>query len=271
MCDSGSSEKNSDDEFDTIHFLKTNSNLFTVLGVFGAISVYFTQLEVEVPLRRLGLVSSLSIFLLTSFHIYRASVPSDVDKTPFDYLIKPRRDRFGLTLFLVPFAGVVVTVATIVLNYLGTVIFLFQFVALVIGISTVVYLVDILDFPDDADLEVGKGRHVVPLALYILRNASYASIIGGGFVSIALLRDWIGVESLQAIQVSAPIVSILSGYFAGLLFGGLLFSAVAGMLLYLHFLIRRLRQSDQLESVAKGYVRWFTTRSVDDIEELGDD
>lgn len=243
--------------FSLASFFRRNSSLFTVLGVFGAISVYFTRLEIAKQWSRLGLVSSLAIFLLVAFNIYRGFVPERSHRTPFDFLIQPRRDRIRLTLFAVPFFGIIASVLALVVSYMGTITFLSQFVFVIFGMSTVVKLVDLLNFPEGFSPEIGRDPETILLSAYILRNSAYALIIGLGYLAIAWVNGWVTLESLKLLKSSSLLHSITAGYATGLATGGALYVFFSLSLILVHRAFKGMRERGELEEFGKFYNRWI--------------
>lgn len=73
-----------------------NSRLFTVLGIFEAISVYFSQLQLTSRCRRLGIVASITIIFLDAIAIQRNIPPEVSDQDPFDFIIHVQQLKSGL-------------------------------------------------------------------------------------------------------------------------------------------------------------------------------
>lgn len=95
-------------------FLKTNSSLFTVLGVFGAISVYLLQFPwsgVSTGIQMVGFTSSLMLFFVTAAAV-QVELNKSINNNLIDFLIQPEKEIYFLCyllshsiLFLVPLVG----------------------------------------------------------------------------------------------------------------------------------------------------------------------
>lgn len=232
-------------------FIDRNSRFFTVLGVFGAISVYFTQLQVTSRWRRLGIVASLSIFLLIAAAIQRNIPPETSDKQPIDFVINIQRQRLGLTVFYVAFWAVVISVAAIVLRYSDTFMFLLQFLFFIGGIGVVRFFVAQAESPDGNDeqksLQLGEDYEVVLSLAAFARIALFAIAFGGGVLLLMWLRGLIPVQSLLAFQGTSLLSVIILGILSGLLTGGLLWLIVVLMALFLHYALRWMRNIGALD------------------------
>lgn len=204
-------------------FFTRNSHLFTVLGVFGAISVYFTQLEVESRWRRLGVVSSLTIFVLVAIAIHRNISPPDSDKSPFDFVVNKVLQRRDLLIFYVAFDAVVFSVTAIVLQFSETALFLFQFLFLLAGISVARWLVIQADPQIDETLVMGEDPEFVVYAGYLARNGMYALIIGCGILYLAWVQGLVPVDQLIDFQAPSLAVPLVVGFPLGLAVGGFLY------------------------------------------------
>lgn len=85
-------------------FLKTNSSLFTVLGVFGAISVYLLQFPwsgASRGIQMIGFTSSLMLFFITAASI-QLELGRSIDRNLTDFLIQPEK-KFVLHVIYCPF------------------------------------------------------------------------------------------------------------------------------------------------------------------------
>lgn len=105
-------------------FLNSFSHLFTLLGVFGGVSVYLTAISTEMPTNssqqaiRLGIVSSLILFSLTSILILRIYVDEYKKFNSPLFAVTDRKKAIPLFIFTI-FLALVVSIAAIVIGFSG--------------------------------------------------------------------------------------------------------------------------------------------------------
>ena len=233
-----------------------NAPLFTVLGVFGAISVYFTQLETQSRWQRLGVVSSLTIFILIAVTIQRNVPPTSSDKNPFDFVTKqPWRRKFHV-VFYIAFYAVVASVIGIVMQFTNTIVFLIQFLCLIFAISITMWLVGLAE-TDDLTVEIGRDPRTIIYFSYLLRNAVYAVSIGSGGLLLLWVSNNIPVTQLAKFQMSSFSLAVLIGFLSGLTIGGALYSFIFSSAMVTHVFLRKLRREDSLEAFDKFYQQSF--------------
>jgi len=228
---------------DSSNHFQRNSNLFTALGVFGAISVYFTQLQLNTRWRRLGIVSSLTIFLLVAVSIQRNLPPESSDKEPFDYVVDVLLQKPGQTLFYVSFWSLVISVVAIIVSYSDTFLFLTQFFVFLVGFAgarrLVIEIERSLDdnLADDVKIELGKGQLPVIYSLFIIRNALYTVIIGSGGLVLSWHWGLLVWQQLVTLRSPSLLSSILVGVLTGLVGGGIVFTGIGLGMLAIHFMV----------------------------------
>lgn len=224
-----------------------NARLFTTLGVFGAISVYFTQLQLSTQWQRLGIVSSLSIFLLIAVEIQRNLPPASSDKAALDYVLASLSQKPGTVVFYVCFWLLVVSVAAIVTRYSNTLLFLLLFIFFIGGFALAKWIVDLFlrafdeKYPDE-EIELGNGNRPVVFASYIVRNGLYAVILGLGGLALGWVRGLFVLSELAQFRSPGIVTSMTAGISSGLATGGSVFVTLALLLLLQHFMIIRIRK-----------------------------
>jgi len=228
-------------------FFKRNSQLFTVLGVFAAISVYFTQLNLNSRWQRLGTVSSFTIFLLVAIAIQQNISPPTSDKEPFDYVADKQFQRRGLTIFYVAFYAVILSISAIVIQYSGTLFFLLSFLFFIAGIRTTTTFIGLLEFPDDQDIVVGESPEFPLIAAYVIRYASYTTILGSGGLALLYIRGWIPLRYLTEFRLVSPWIGPLIGFLFGLALAGGVFVILMTSLVVLHYRYRRMKDNGTYE------------------------
>lgn len=250
-------------------FLEDNSSLFTILSVFGAISIYFARFpsSTHTPWQNVETVSSLLLFLVTGFAI-RSRLKTEVDDKLFDCLVKPRRSSYKLVLFVVPLYLLIFAVATLVISYSVAAMFVLQLVLLFVGISTVVWGVGVYEvvFGHEELGTLGRDPRVVTFCKHMA-----VITVGGVFVSTLFL--WrltttyeYGISALLQFQVGPGVVPVLFAYGAGVFAGSILYLLLAGLIMVSHFMIRWLDQRGLLEVYGRFYRRW-QSRSGEDSEQ----
>lgn len=242
----------------TKDFFIRNSRLFTVIGVFGAISVYFTQLDVDSQWRRLGIVSSLTIFFLVAITIQRNVSPPSSDQNSFDYIVNRLHQQSGLTVFYVAFYAVVISVVAIVLQYSNTVLFLLQFLLMLFGVGLVVQSIKMLDLPEES-LTLGEDPRFPLAASYILRNAVFALVLGSGFLTLAWIRGMVSLQQLYTFQVPSPASALVTGVSIGFIVAGLLYTFTWLVGILGHYVFAKLDAQEALE-----WYEEFTDAALDE-------
>ncbi len=244
-------------------FFSRNSQLFTVLGVFGAISVYFTRLEVESRWQRLGTVSSLTIFILVALAIQQNLSPPSSDKEPFDFVVNQQLHRKGHVIFYVAFYAVVISVVGIVLRFSNTFVFLLQFFLTIGGVGLTRWWVTSLDVLDDYTPTVGEDEELVLYSLYLLRRGSYPFILGTGILTLVWLQGMVPLQDLLRFQINSLASALLIGLSSGIIVGGVLYSLLGILAICLHFMLKILARRDSLEDVGEMYQNVWGSKSED--------
>jgi len=96
------------------NFLKNNSELFTIIGAFAAVSFYFVQFdEVAVEEIEVGLVSSLVIFVIVSLVVIRVTLDE------FSYAINVGSGFHAASYFVLTFCfiGLMISIYTSLQSY----------------------------------------------------------------------------------------------------------------------------------------------------------
>ncbi|NHN40405.1 hypothetical protein G9C85_01975 [Halorubellus sp. JP-L1] len=217
-------------------FFDRSSSLFTILGVFGAISVYFTQLDVNSQWRRLGIVSSLIIFVLTSIAVQRSIPPESSHRQPFDYLINSQHKRSSLIVFYVAFWGLVVSICAIVVAYSDTLIFLLQFVFTILGVG-IGRVWSTRKFPDRT-VQITDDPDFVYVAADIIAGGLQAIAIGGGSLLLAWELGLIPFEQLVNFRIESMWLAAFIGLMSGIMVAGGAYIFNFSMLVGFRFLYR---------------------------------
>ena len=103
-------------QFNLELFLKDNQPLFTIFGIFGALSIYFTTLldkNTDYPFLNLGIVSALTLFLIVSFIILKKAFQQDKKKMVIEFLTTDDENIYRLA-FVIPFFLLSVTVMSFI-------------------------------------------------------------------------------------------------------------------------------------------------------------
>jgi len=229
-------------------FFQRNSRLFTILGVFGAISVYLTQLELDSRWRRLGIVSSLVIFLLVSVSIQSNIPPDSSNQRTFDFIINGGiGESHGLLVFYVAFYSVILSIIGFILRFSDTIIFLLSFICFIIGIAAVRELVDFSIKPESSNWTIGEDSEVLGHFLRIMRNALIGGTAGLLALSLLWIEGKIPLEQLLSFQITSAHLAIRIGLLAGAVFGGLLWVSLSLFGITLHSLIWKLQEIGALD------------------------
>lgn len=225
----------------TSHFQR-NSRLFTALGVFGAISVYFTQLQIDTRWQRLGIVSSLTIFLLVAVTIQRNLPPESSDDEPFDYVLDALLQKPEHMVFYVSLWFLVISTAAIIIRYSDTFLFLMQFFVFLAGFAIARRIVAEIQrsfnqaLPDDAEIELGRGQLPIVFSLHIIRNALYAVILGSGGLVFSWMWNLLVWEQLIIFKSPSLLSAIVVGVLAGIAAGGIVFTLIGLSMIGIHYI-----------------------------------
>lgn len=109
---------NKDNDFQLDLFLKDNHQLFTIMGIFGAISIYLNTLSQgsDIQSLRVGIVSSFVLFIVVSLVIFlKAFKTHDDESVPLAFLT-PSKGNFKRILFIIPFSLLIITITTFLIN-----------------------------------------------------------------------------------------------------------------------------------------------------------
>jgi hypothetical protein len=223
-------------------FFTENSRLFTVLGVFGAISVYFSQLQLTSRWRRLGIVASITIFILVAIVIQRNIPPQESDQAPFDFIINVKRQKFGLIIFYVAFWVLILSITSIVIQYSGTALFLVQFLFFIIGIGIVRVFISRLDDDTLEGLRFGEDYEIISFSAEMARIAAFACILGGGALALLWIQGFILLEQLVEFQVNSLSAAVSIGVSSGITFGGLLWMIVSFLSITIHTMLQKMQE-----------------------------
>ncbi len=103
---------NKNDDFQLDIFLEENQPLFTVMGIFGAISIYLTSLMQDSnQYLQFGIVSSFVLFVIVSVVIFiKAFKRRNNELIPLDFLMFNKANMERL-LFIIPFLMLIMTIA----------------------------------------------------------------------------------------------------------------------------------------------------------------
>lgn len=240
-------------------FLEDNSSLFTILSVFGAISIYFARFPSSSNSywQNVGTVSSLLLFLVTAFAI-RSRLKTVVDGQLFDYLIKPRQASYKLVLFVIPLYLLTLAVATLVVEYSVAATFVLQLILVFVGMSTVVWIIgayeSVLGQEDLGTL--GRDPWVLTYCKH-MAALTIVGLLGSAFFLWRLTTAYdYGISSVVLFQAGPGVVPILFGYGAGIFAGSILYLTLAGLISVLHFMIQWLEQRGMLETYGRFYRKW---------------
>lgn len=265
----------SDEEhpFDLAVFLKEESELFTLLGVFGAISLYLAQFPIKVESRwvNIGIVSSLLIFITVALGI-RGRLQAELDRSIFDFVIKPRRESLQVLFFVVPFYLLAFSVLLVAIQFRTAGQFVGQSILVFIGITTVLYAIitgeELIGFDDLG--EVGRDRSVLNFGRYLLA----IGLVGVVLASLGILHIQnqfnYGPSDFIAVRSGPGLVPFILSYLVGVVAGSALYVFIAVMLYILHWMIRRIDQSGQAEAFKRGYQTLFGKSTSDRQAEMGE-
>jgi len=233
-------------------FFERNYQLFTVLGVFAAISVYFTQLDLNSRWQRLGTVSSFTIFILVAIAIQQNITPPPSEKTSFDYIAGQQLQRKGLAVFYVAFYAVILSISVIIIQNSETFFFLLSFLFFIAGVKATSKLIGVLEFPEDEPV-IGESPEIPLMAAYVIRNSLYAAVIGGGGLALAQIWGLIPMEYLTGFRISSPWIGGIIGFLGGLFAAGIGYTIFLMGLVLLHFRFLHMKKAGTFEEFAELY------------------
>lgn len=226
-----------DSEITLSNFLKTNSPLFTVLGVFGAVSVYLLQFPwsgASRGIQMIGFTSSLMLFFLTAAAI-QLELTRSIDRNLSDFLIQPEKKNLFFMLFIVPFYILLGTVGWMIYTNLEYSIFIIQFVSILFGGSLVVLvfrLWDVLNLPyvpDEDDSQLGVTLLWSSRGMIFISSITFLT----GWICLIILTNMSGYHPLSIVDLDpiSPLIAILGGIGVGLVGISLLYLFLALCLL----------------------------------------
>lgn len=178
-------------------FLKDNSELFTIIGVFAAVAFYFVQFE-EVPLEQIeiGLVSSLIIFLIVSL----VAIKTTLDEVSYALNAESAFHATTYIIIALCFFGLVISIYNALQSYAPSIDPTLTFFA---SIAVVVfYIVGI--FSDDRitevegwqgfEIMVDYAPHIaIGLVVMVLYSASRFGELSVGAADENILAITIGI------------------------------------------------------------------------------
>jgi len=214
-------------------FLKTNSSLFTVLGVFGAVSVYLLQFPWTATSRgiqMIGFTSSLMLFFVTAAAI-QLELSKSIDRNLSDFLIQPEKRNLFFILFIVPFYILLGTIGWIIYTNLEYSVFILQFVSILLGGSLVVLIFRLWDIlklpyvPDEDDSQLGEPLLWSSRGIIILSSVTFLT----GWICLIILTNRSGYHPLSILDLDpiSPLIAILGGISVGLVGISLLYLLLA--------------------------------------------
>lgn len=247
-------------EFELSYFLEEQSKLFTLLGVFGGVSLYLAQFPVEVNGRwvNVGIVSSLLIFTLVAISI-RHRLQEEFDTSLFDFVIKPRRESFRVLTFVVPFYLLIFSVLSVVIQYPAAGSLVGQSILVFVGISTVLWVIvtgeSLLGFDDHG--EVGRDESIVRFSQYLLLLSLSGATIATLGINHLDNKYGYGFEEIRHLNPGPGVVPFVASYLSGIFLGSLLYVALSSLLFILHQVVKRIDQMENREQVLQAYQVMF--------------
>jgi hypothetical protein len=248
------------DSFEFAVFLKEESELFTLLGVFGAISLYLAQFPVGVNNQwlNIGIVSSLLIFITVAISI-RGRLEQQLESSIFDFIIKPRQESFQVLIFVVPFYLLSFSVFVVAVQYQAAGQFVAQAILVFFGISTVLYAIvtgeELVGFGDLG--EIGRDREVLNFGGYLFVMGLTGFLLAGVGIIHFQNQFAYGLTDILAVSRGPGLVPFVVSYLGGVLAGSFLYIFVALTLYLLHQLVRRIDRMEQQESFKRVYQALF--------------
>lgn len=262
-----------DEEFELSVFLKEQSELFTLLGVFGAISLYLAQFPIEIKSRWLnvGIVSSLLIFIIVALSI-RYHLQEEFNSSLFDFIIKPRLESFRVLTFVVPFYLLIFSVLIIAIQFQAAGLFIGQSILMFVGISTTLWVIVTGEslFGYEELGEIGRDKRVVRFGLYMFVVSVLGAILSLTGISHMGDEYGYGFKEIINIQPGPGVVPFVVSYLGGILAGSILYVVLSGLLLWLHWLIHRIDQMEHSEALFQAYRTTFGIEKSADQTELSD-
>lgn len=252
----------SDDKqsFNLSRFLKDNSELFTLLSVFGAISIYLAQFSAGVNSnwKHIGQVSGLLLFFLVALEI-RRNLKSRLDSSLLDFLIKPRKESYRLLLFVVPFYSLVLSIGSVAVQYPSAGTFVGQAILVFVGISNVLWTImrgaSLLGL-DDLGM-IGRDKKVVTLGKYMFYvSISFAFLSLFAISHIGAKYEY-GLTAIQNLRPGPGIVPFLISYLGGIFLGSLFYLSFSGLIFLLYRIIRYIDQMEHRKQFVKSYQAFF--------------
>lgn len=170
-------------DFDIEEFISENYKIHTVMGVFGAISMYLAQLTttlngVNENVTKIGIVTSFALFILTSLPIF-SKLWAELDHDLLSFPANTNKPQFLLILFSISFSLLTITISYMALSISGAVVFFVSFITLYFGWLSFTPILNSIPVPER---EFGSliDNVVYNFAIYLIKNmivSLFASIV----------------------------------------------------------------------------------------------
>ena len=225
------------DKITLSEFLKENSSLFTVLGVFGAISVYFLRYPssgISSQVQAIGTVSSLVAFLTVAVAIH-FQLSDSIGRNIIDFLYQPTKRHLFFMIFLISYYTLIGSITMVVYANTAQFLFLIQYMMIFVGGSFVLLFIKLqnkyalLYSPDQSEVE--DGVHLLWASRWLIIISSLPFAIGS--ILLIELNQSAGYHPADLLLVdSTSVLSTIVGSFStGLVIFSLLYYMIASFFL----------------------------------------
>lgn len=176
-------------------FLKENYQLFAIIGVFGALSIYLTNLSADGDtfIIQIGITSSFILFILVSFVIFWKGREKLRDMSSPNVSLKVIINNSKLVLFMVPFYLLIAAIAYYVMDAFSK--------PLEIVFGMVIFMLGAISSFGFLSMMDNKVRNTV---LYIFIGPLFLSVIS--FLGLYFVHDC-GLIPLLFLLMSTGVVS----------------------------------------------------------------
>lgn len=229
--DDGQSESDELPQFDMGKFFTDNYQIFAILSIFGAISIYIFGLKEGVDSRRpviIGFVSSIFLLLLASLSIYKRLIEQmdGLYNLIQKLLSPPTKDSIELSIFLVAFTSLLYSLISVSSQYIGTASLLLQLVSIIMGFAVTIAPLEILEDRVGFGPDFAEPVSIKNIIIGIVQLYGLGAVLV--FTAFNIIKSQ-KAQSLLSISVKYPFSAIISAFAVGISLVGFVYILAASL------------------------------------------